>query len=78
MGDANDVLGCIHQNLLDAGCSEELADSCIELLKSNQEQELIRKLTEQRKCLLSRLNSCQSEIDALDYLLYSIRRRSNR
>lgn len=77
MGDANDVQGCIRENLEDAGFSEEHVVLCLELLKEGREKELLARLSEQRSLLLSRLNQCKSEIDALDYLTYSLRRKKN-
>ncbi len=35
MSEASDTMGILHQNLIDAGCSEDLTRTCMELAKAS-------------------------------------------
>lgn len=60
-------------NLTDAGCGANTAERYV---NSDSEKEKKRILDNHRKKLLDNLHKCQKQIDCLDYLIYSERKKS--
>ncbi len=60
-------------NLTDAGCDANTAERYV---NSDDEKEKKRILDDHRKLLLDNLHKCQKQIDCLDYLIYSERKKS--
>ena len=75
MAEASDTMGILHQNLIDAGCSEDLTRSCMELAKVNQWNRILVLLSKQRTDLLDSVHDGQKQIDCLDFLVYSIHKK---
>ncbi len=62
----------ILQNLLDAGCSRELAEKITELLINGDEEQANLLIKQHRKCLLNSVHAYKKNIDCLDYLVYAL------
>ena len=61
----------IMQNLLDAGCDAQFADT---FFREDSQSQL--KLLSCHRCrLLDTIHAHQKQLDCLDYLIYSIKRR---
>ncbi len=75
MSEASDTMGILHQNLIDAGCSEDLTRTCMELAKANKWNCLLPLLSKQRIRLLDSIHDGQKQIDCLDFLVYSIHKK---
>ncbi len=75
MSEASDTMGILHQNLIDAGCSEDLIQICMELAKANKWNRLLPLLSKQRINLLDSVHDGQKKIDCLDFLVYSINKK---
>lgn len=74
MAQANDTIGMIYQNLLDAGCCEEMTERCIAKVKDGKTSELLLILTRYRTSLLGTVREGQKQLDCLDFLIYQIKR----
>ena len=75
MSEASDTIGILHQNLVDAGCSKDLIETCMELAKANKWKRLLPLLAKQRINLLDSVNDGQKQIDCPDFLVYSINKK---
>ncbi|RKI81805.1 hypothetical protein D7V90_12190 [bacterium 1xD42-87] len=75
MSGASDTMGILHQNLVDAGCSKDLIETCMELAKANKWKRLLPLLAKQRINLLDSVHDGQKQIDCLDFLVYSINKK---
>ena len=75
MAEASDTVGILHQNLIDAGCSEDLIETCMELAKANRWNRILPLLREQRINLLDLVHDGQKQIDCLDFLVYNINKK---
>ena len=75
MSEASDSMGILHQNLIDAGCSKDLIETCMELAKANKWKRLLPLLAKQRINLLDSVHDGQKQIDCLDFLVYSINKK---
>ena len=75
MAEASDTMGILHQNLIDAGCSEDLIETCMELAKANKWNRILPLLREQRINLLGLVHDGQKQIDCLDFLVYNINKK---
>ena len=75
MSAASDTLGILHQNLVDAGCSEDLIEICMEFAKENQWNRILPLLSKQRINLLNSVHDGQKQIDCLDFLVYRINKK---
>lgn len=64
------------QNLVDAGCDQELIDQFLRLQDAGQKDAELSLLAKHRKSLLDCYHAQQKKIDCLDYLIYNIRRDS--
>ncbi len=75
MSEASDTIGILHQNLVDAGCSKDLIETCMELAKANKWKRLLPLLSKQRINLLDSVHDGQKQIDCPDFLVYSINKK---
>ena len=75
MSEASDTMGILHQNLVDAGCSKDLIETCMEVAKANKWKRLLPLLAKQRINLLDSVHDGQKQIDCLDFLVYSINKK---
>lgn len=75
MSEASDSMGILHQNLIDAGCSKDLIETCMELAKANKWKRLLPLLAKQRINLLDSVHDGQKQIDCPDFLVYSINKK---
>ena len=75
MAEASDIMGILHQNLIDAGCSEDLTQNCMALAEGNQWDRILSLLSKQRTALLDSVHDGQKQIDCLDFLVYSIQKK---
>ena len=72
MAEASNRRELLHQNLVDAGCSEPVVTECMCLAEQGRNAELQQCLKQWRKQLLDDVHAGQKRIDCLDYLLYQI------
>lgn len=75
MAEASDTMGILHQNLIDAGCSRDLVETCMEFAKADQWNRILSLLAGQRVNLLDSVHDGQKQIDCLDFLVYSINKK---
>lgn len=75
MAEASDTMGILYQNLIDAGCSEELIETCMGLAKADQWNRILPLLSKQRIHLLDSVHDGQKQIDCLDFLVYRINKK---
>ncbi len=75
MARASDKWGIFHENLIDAGCDEELTGHCMRLAKENRNSELHRVLVNYRVKVLDTVHESQAKLDCLDFLLYQIKKQ---
>ena len=62
-----------YRNLLDAGCREQTARSCIMLFGKGREGLVACR----REVLLGELHESQKQIDCLDYFVYRIKKEND-
>lgn len=62
------------QNLIDAGCEEDTATRCIELIQSDNINETLELLALLRGKLLDATHTSQKQIDCLDYFILRIKK----
>lgn len=62
----------IRQNLIDAGCGQELIAEFMENLEHGKTAEEFKLLAAHRRALLDNLHKDQKRIDCLDYLVYTM------
>ena len=62
----------LKDNLIDAGCQNELIQTCMDCIKVNNIDMLDFHLQKHRQYLLDCLHKYQNEIDCLDYLRFQI------
>lgn len=72
MAEALDAAEMFRQNLIDAGCSQEVVEQCMKLRKNRNTAQLMRVLAQHRRSLLDTVHTGQKQIDCLDYLIYRI------
>lgn len=71
---ASDTMGILHQNLIDAGCCEDLILTCMELAKTNEWDCILTLLSKKKADVLNVVHDGQKQIDCLDFLVYSIQK----
>ena len=64
----------IRQNLIDAGCGQELIKKFMEDFKHGRTAEELKLLAAHRRKLLDELHREQKRIDCLDYLVYTMKK----
>lgn len=72
MPEASDTKGILRQNLIDAGCSQEIIQRCMDLVQRKNTAEMKRILATHRRTLLDTVHAEQKKIDCLDYLVYKM------
>lgn len=72
MPEASDTKGILRQNLIDAGCNQEIVQRCMDLAQGKKTAELKRILAKHRRTLLDTVHAEQKKIDCLDYLVYKM------
>ncbi len=77
MPNANNEAQRFYQNLLDAGCNNELVNRCVNLKNTGKEKELLLILRDKRKELLDNIHSFQKKLDCLDYLVYWLNKNND-
>lgn len=75
MAEVNDTYGSIYQNLIDAGCSQQMVECCMALIQEKDMPELFKQLSTHRQYLLDQVHVYQKEIDCLDYLIYTLKKQ---
>lgn len=64
----------IKQNLIDAGCSEQLIQQFISLQAEHKTEEILSLLSKQRKNLLDGVHAEERKIYCLDYLVNKLKK----
>ncbi len=62
----------IRQNLLDAGCREDLVNRACDLMAHGKKKEALKLIGKHRKQVLDCCHAEQRKIDCLDYLVYQL------
>lgn len=75
MAEASDTYRMIYQNLIDAGCDENIIEKCIRFVKNGKAVDMLPILSKHRKNLLDSVHTGQKQIDCLDYLIYSLKKQ---
>lgn len=64
------------QNLIDAGCDNELVMKCIEITDETSHKKILTLLNDHRNKLLSDIHKKQDELYCLDYLMHQLREQN--
>lgn len=75
MAEAHDTYNSIYQNLIDAGCDENIIEKCMSFVDNGRIADMLPILTKHRKCLLDSVHKGQKQIDCLDYLIYTLKKQ---
>lgn len=75
MANATDRAALFEQALSDAGCGDALMSRCCECYEQGEYKELEQLLKTQRAALLEKVHEGQKQIDCLDYLTYSLKKK---
>lgn len=67
----------IRHNLYDAGMNETEIENCLKLIEEKKFPALEKILAKHRLLLLDRVHKYNDQIDCLDYLVYSMERKTN-
>lgn len=67
----------IVQNLKDAGCDEGTILAFMEDMKKDRLEQGLKRLAAHRRSLLDHLHQEQQQIDRLDYLVFTMRKKAN-
>lgn len=78
MAEASDARELFRQNLIDAGCGQEVVARCMELREQQNTAQLMRELAWHRKSLLDTVHTGQKQIDCLDYLIYQMQKTQSK
>ena len=62
----------LHQNLVDAGCDDQLIVQCMDCFTMNRIQDMRLLLSKQRQALLGNIHRKQKELDCLDFLMHKV------
>lgn len=76
MAEASDTQGILWQNLVDAGCEQEIVQRCMELAQQKKTGEMKQILARYRQTLLNALHANEKRIDCLDYLVYHMEKQA--
>ena len=68
----------LKRNLEDAGCSGEVKERFLPLYQEERWEEALRVLTKHRSLLLTEVHRSQERLDALDYLIYQLKKERER
>ncbi len=72
----SDTQGRLRENLVDAGCGEELTRRFMTLTEQGKTREALVLLAGHRKVLLDSCHAEQKKIDCLDYLVYRMEKEA--
>lgn len=72
MAHATNTQEMLLQNLKDAGCNQQMIESCVALFQQKNTSEMKRLLAGHRRELLEAVHIHQKEIDCLDYLVFKL------
>lgn len=75
MAESSNKEEIIYQNLIDAGCNEELAKLCMALVKEGKREDVLHFLSSHKDKLLDTVHINQKRIDCLDFLIYKIEKK---
>ncbi len=75
MAEARNTYKGIYQNLIDAGCDEDITENCMSFVNNGRIADMLPILAKHRKCLLDLLHKVQKQIDCLDYLIYTLKKQ---
>ncbi len=75
MAEASDTPGLIVQNLIDAGCDAKTIKDCMGFVEKGEYWGALPILINYRKALLGTVRAGQKQLDCLDYLIYTIKKR---
>ncbi len=64
----------LRQNLMDAGCDDQLIQSYLAAMQENDRNKCIRLLEGRRRALLDEIHGGEKRLDCLDYLRYRLQR----
>ena len=78
MAEISDKYGSVRQNLIDAGCDDQMTESCMACFNEGNMAKMLPALAAHRQALLDELHREQKRIDCLDYLVYTIQRDEKR
>ena len=67
----------VTQNLIDAGCGEELIRQFWAMIATGKKRESLTLLARHRQGLLDRCHAEQRKIDCLDYLVYQLKQEQH-
>lgn len=70
--EASDTRDILRQNLIDAGCGQELVQRCMELAQGKKTAEMKRILARHRQTLPDTVHAEQKKSGGLDCLVYKI------
>lgn len=74
MANCYDIKEIFLENLIDAGCDNQMIETC-QLLKENKNiNELLRILFSYKQTLLNELHQSENKIDCLDYLICKLQK----
>ena len=74
MADAHDKKEILHQNLVDAGCSDGMIEKCLTLANAGKYEEVEKVLSNYKKKMLAVIHKNEKYIDCLDFLIYKIKK----
>lgn len=77
MAESSDTLEIFRQNLVDAGCKQEIVQRCMNLAQQRRTSEIKHILACHRQTLLDTLHADEKRIDCLDYLVFTIDKEQN-
>jgi len=77
MAESSDIQGILRQNLVDAGCGQEIVERCMDLAQQKRTREMKHILACHRQTLLDTLHADEKRIDCLDYLVFTIDKEQN-
>lgn len=69
---------CLHQNLLDARCSQRQIEDCMTMSDQGEERRMLLLLRAHRKELLNAIHEQQKALDSLDYLIFQTEKAGRR
>lgn len=65
------------RNLKDAGCDDLIIEKFLQLQNERKTKEQLNLLSRQRTSLLQELHESQKRIDCLDFLIFSMKKKTN-
>lgn len=61
--------------LIAAGCDNSKADELLSLISSNKYNEVIKKLEQDRECVLDSVHKKEQCINCIDYLIHKLKQK---